>query len=52
MLSTKHGGTVKGEGSLVPTPFPPISDSLGHTQLIDKDPGVKTARGKDFFSLT
>ena len=49
MFSTKHGGTVKGEGSLVPTPCPPISDSLGHTQLIDKDPGVKTARGKGLF---
>ena len=34
-----------------PTPFPRRSDSLGHTRLTSKDPGVKTARGEVFFTI-
>ena len=31
LLNAKHGGTVKGERSLVPAPYPLVSGSLGHT---------------------
>ena len=37
MLSTMHCGIVKGGRSLVPTPFPLVSDSLGHPHVTEND---------------
>ena len=37
MLSPKHCGTVKGRRRLVPTPFPLVSDSLGHPHVTEND---------------
>ena len=37
MLSANHCGTVKGGRSLVPTPFPLVSDSLGHPHVTENE---------------
>ena len=44
MLSPKHCGTVKGRRSLVPTPFPLVSDSLGHPDVTENDWGQNGKR--------
>ena len=50
MLSPKHCGTVKGRRSLVPTPFPLVSDSLGSPDVTENDLGQNGTR-QVFFSL-
>ena len=52
MLSAKHSGTVKGERSLVPSPLIPFDLRLSRSYSAwQKEPGVKTARDKVFFTF-